>query len=70
MTLLEDTKINLQLLRDYERPTNSIILEEFQKYISQASVEPYAIKRRNLFLEGALSYYLEPKTKGKVIGTK
>lgn len=66
--LLDEIKENLQLLTQYKRPKNPSILEEFQKYVSQASVEPYAIKRRNLFLEKAFEYYLEPKTKGKVIG--
>jgi hypothetical protein len=45
-------------------------LEDFQKYISQASVEPYAIKRRNLFLEKAFEYYRDPRTNGKIIGSK
>ena len=45
--LLDDIKKNLKLLSGYKRPTNQMILEDFQKYISQASVEPYAIKRRD-----------------------
>ena len=45
--LLDDIKKNLKLLSGYKRPTNRMILEDFQKYISQASVEPYAIKRRD-----------------------
>jgi hypothetical protein len=44
------------------------MLEEFQKYVSQASVESYAIKKRNLFLEKAFEHYLDPKTKGRIIG--
>jgi hypothetical protein len=59
---------DLKLLSSYERPTNPTVLEEFQKYISQASVESYAIKRRNLFLEKALKYYRDSKTKGRIIG--
>jgi hypothetical protein len=70
ITLLDEIKENLRLLTQYKSPKNSTILEEFQKYISQASVEPYAIKRRNLFLEKAFEYYLAPKTKGKIIGSE
>jgi hypothetical protein len=69
IALLKEIKDNLILLSHYEKPTNSTVLEEFQKYISQASVESYAIKRRNLFLEKGFSYYLNPKTKGKIIGS-
>lgn len=70
IALLDDIKSNLKLLSNYEKPTNSTILEDFQKYISQASVEPYAIKRRNLFLQNAFKYYVNPKTKGRIIGDK
>jgi hypothetical protein len=70
ITLLEQIKDNLKLLSGYEKPTNPTILEEFQKYISQASVEPHAIKRRNLFLQRAFKHYLDPKTKGQIIGNK
>jgi hypothetical protein len=66
--LLDEIKSNLKQLSDFEKPANSMILEEFQKYISQASVEPYAIRRRNQFLERAFEHYLDPKTKGKIIG--
>ena len=69
IALLAEIKNNLKLLRDFEKPANSTILEEFQKYISQASVEPYAIKRRDQFLERAFKHYLNPKTKGKIIGS-
>jgi len=68
VALLKEVKENLTLLSHYEKPRNSTVLEEFQKYISQASVESYAIKRRNLFLEKGFAYYLNPKTKGKIIG--
>jgi len=70
VALLNDIRENLKLLTKYKSPKNPTILEEFQKYISQASVEPYAIKRRNLFLEKAFEYYLAPKTKGKIIGSE
>jgi hypothetical protein len=66
--LMDDIKNNLNLLSKFREPTNPTILEGFQKYISQASVEPYAIERRNLFLEKAADYYLDAKTKGKIVG--
>jgi len=68
--LLNEVKRNLKLLSAFREPTNRKILEEFQKYISQASVEPYAIKRRQLFLKRAFEYYLSPKTRGEIIGSK
>jgi hypothetical protein len=37
--LLDEIGENLKLLSRFESPENSLILEEFQKYISQASVE-------------------------------
>jgi len=66
--LLDEIKANLKLVSRFREPTNRIILEEFQKHISQASVEPYAIKGRHRFLERAFEYYLDSKTKGQVIG--
>lgn len=68
--LLEEIGANLALLREYEKPTNRIVLEGFQKHISQASVEPRAIRGRDQFLARAFEYYLDPKTKGRIIGTK
>ena len=70
VALLDEIRDNLKLLTKYKSPKNSTILEEFQKYVSQASVEWPAIKRRNLFLEKAFEYYLAPKTKGKIIGSE
>jgi hypothetical protein len=67
--LLNDIGDDLRRLSNYESPTNTTVLEEFQKHISQASVEPYAIKRRNNFLARAFEYYLNTKTKGKIIGS-
>jgi hypothetical protein len=63
--LLLEIKENLKLLTKYEQPTNTTILDRFQKYISQASVEPYAVKRRNMFLDEAFAFY--QKTKGKIV---
>jgi hypothetical protein len=66
--LLEEIRENLGLLSKFKEPTNPAVLEAFQKYISQASVESYAIKRRHLFLESSFKYFMSPKTKGKIIG--
>ena len=67
VALLEEIKENLRRLTVYEQPTNARVLEEFQKYISQASVEAYSIKRRDLFLDKAFAHYLNPKTKGQIL---
>jgi hypothetical protein len=68
--LLDEIKQNLRLLSQFRPPTNTTVLEQFQKYISQASVESYAIKRRESFLENAFQYYTNSKTKGKIIGQR
>jgi hypothetical protein len=67
VALLDEIKYNLDLLTKYENPENTVVLEDFQKYVSQASVEPYAIKRRHEFLERAFQYYRSPKGKGKIL---
>lgn len=67
--LLDEIKRNLDLLTKYQNPENTTVLEGFQKYISQASVEPYAIKRRHQFLETAFQHYQAPKTKGRIAGS-
>jgi hypothetical protein len=64
---LDEVKRNLTLLAKYENPENRVVLEQFQKYISQASVEPYAIRRRHAFLKKAFDYYRSPRGKGKII---
>lgn len=66
--LLDQIRSNLKLLARFDRPQNRLILERFQKYISQASVEPYSIKRRHEFLEKAFAHFREPSSKGKIIG--
>src|SRR5215472_8028322 len=63
LALLYEIKENLRLISNFEAPRNPRVLEEFQKYILQASVEPYSIKRRHLFLEAAFSHFLGSKTK-------
>ena len=68
--LLNEIRHNMKLLSKFKEPENPKLLEGFQKYIMQASVEPYAIRRRDKFLKDAFEYYLDPKTKGKIIGSK
>lgn len=68
--LLSEIKSNLKLLSKYKKPTNPTILEGFQKHISQASVEPYAIKSRDQFLARAFEHYIDAKTSGELIGSK
>lgn len=65
--LLETIKENMDLLRKYEKPVNPKVMEGFQKYVLQASVEPYSIKRRHEFLSEAFKYYRNNKSKGKII---
>lgn len=67
---LNEIKFNTDLLSKFEKPRNSVLMEEFQKYVLQASVEGYSIKRRHDYLKKAFDYYLSPKTKGKIIGGK
>jgi hypothetical protein len=67
--LLDEIKDNLKLLSAFREPRNRTILEGFQRHISQASVEPYAIKGRILFLEKAFHYYRASRTRGKVVGS-
>jgi hypothetical protein len=65
--LLNAIKHNMELISNYKKPENPRIMEEFQKHILQASVEPYAIKRRNEFLKIAFNFYRNSSTKGKII---
>lgn len=68
--LLSEIKSDLKLLSRYKKPTNPIVLEEFQKHVSQASVEPHALESRERFLAKAFQYYVDAKTRGEIIGTK
>jgi hypothetical protein len=67
VALLDAIKENLSFLTKFQRPENTLILDGFQKYVAQASVEPYAIRRRHEFLQKAFQYYRSPKGKGKII---
>lgn len=67
VALLNAIKENLSLITKFQQPDNALVLEEFQKYIAQASVEPYAIRRRHEFLQKAFQYYRSSKGKGKII---
>jgi hypothetical protein len=66
VALINEIQKNLKRLTKFQSPENKSILEDFHKYVSQASVEPYSVKRRQLFLERAFSYY---QSKGKIIGS-
>lgn len=68
--LLEEIRENLELLKDYEKPTNRTVLEDFQKHITQASVEARAVRGRDKFLKKAFEYYLDSKTRGKILGAR
>lgn len=68
LKFLNEIKSNMDLLSNYEQPKNSTLMEGFQKYVLQASVEAYSIKRRHEYLKKAFDYYLAQKTKGKIIG--
>ncbi len=65
--LLDEIKKDMESLRKYEIPRNSTVLEKFQKYILQASVEPYSIRERDEFLKTAFKHYLNSKTQGEII---
>jgi hypothetical protein len=70
VALLDKIKAQLKLLSNFREPTNPTVLEGFQRHISQASVEPFAIRSRDSFLENAFRYYREPRTKGRIIGSR
>ncbi|MCK4788405.1 MAG: DUF262 domain-containing protein [Desulfobacteraceae bacterium] len=70
LKLLDEIKHDMDRIRRYEKPSNPKVLEEFQRYVTQASVEAYSIKRRHEFVKKAFEYYLKPKTKGQIIGSK
>jgi hypothetical protein len=70
LKLLDEIKNDMNRISKYETPTNPRVLEEFHKYVTQASVEAYSIKRRHNFVKKAFEYYLQRKTKGQIIGAK
>lgn len=65
--LLNDVKDNMDLLSKFQKPKNAHLLDEFQKYVIQASVEAYSIKRRHEYLLKAFKYYTATKTRGQII---
>lgn len=67
LNLLDAISEEMKRLRDYEKPNNQEILDNFQKYILQASVEEYSIQRRHDFLCRAFGHYVKS---GKIIGSK
>lgn len=69
-SLLNEIASDMALVSQYKEPNNSYVLDAFQKYVLQASVEPYSIRRRHEFLGEAFAYFIAPKTKGKIIDKK
>jgi hypothetical protein len=65
LKLLDRIREENNLINDYKAPKNSEILAGFHKYLQQASVEPYSIKRRHEFLDMAFEHFKET---GKIIG--
>jgi len=70
LKLLDDIKENMKRIGRYESPANPAVMERFQKYVLQASVEPRSIRRRHEFLQKAFDYYRAAKSKGKILGSK
>jgi Protein of unknown function DUF262 len=68
--LLDEIKRNMEFVKRYKSVENVEVMEKFQKYTLQASVEPSSIRRRDAFLEEAFSHFMNPATKGKLIGVK
>jgi hypothetical protein len=68
--LLDEIRKNMEVVRKFKSAENGLVMEQFQKYILQASVEPSSIRRRNEFLKKAFAYFMDPATRGKVIGTR
>jgi hypothetical protein len=60
----------MEFIKKYRSVENTEVMEGFQKYILQASVEPSSIRRRDKFLERAFRYYMDPTTSGKLIGVE
>ncbi len=63
--LLGEIQADLTRLTKYENPKNRLVLENFQKHVTQASVEPSGIRRRHEFVASAFAHYL--KTNGKIL---
>jgi hypothetical protein len=63
--LLDTIKDDLTRLTKYDSPKNRFVLDNFQKHVTQASVEPFAIRRRHEFIAKAFAHYL--KSKGEII---
>lgn len=57
--LLAGIREDLVRITNYEKPKNRLVLETFQKHVTQASVEPSAIRRRHEFVEKAFKHYLK-----------
>lgn len=65
--LLAAIQEDLSRLTRYETPMNRLVLDDFQKHVTQASVEPSAIRRRHEFIGRAFEHYL--KFDGEILGS-
>jgi hypothetical protein len=61
ISLLNEISENMESISKYQKPANPYILEGFQKYVTQASVEGYSINRRHKFLIKAFDHFLKTK---------
>lgn len=59
LKLLEKIRQNSKTLNKYDTIPNRLIMENFHKYISQASVEESSIRKRDEFLSKAFDHYLK-----------
>ena len=66
LRLLDEIERDMRLTSEYKKPHNTRVLDKFQKYVLQASVEPYSIKRRDAFLAEAFKYY---RKRGRILGS-
>ena len=70
LKLLDEIKCQMDRIAKYKQPTNSNVMEKFHKYVLQASVEPYSIRRRHEFVKHAFKHYLQSKPKGQILGAR
>lgn len=61
INLLDTIEGDMELVSQYKKPKHPMIMDRFQKYVLQASVEPYSIRRRDEFLKGDFARYLKGK---------
>lgn len=60
--LLDTIDQNMTLISEYKKAKNRLVMEEFQKYVLQASVESYSIRRRHDFVKKAFEFFRKKQT--------